>query len=93
MSPTIDPSARDRRVALARWVRELPHELPMLPFMLRDYARAGIRRAMHTFELALADEPEARLPLMTMPTLVTCAASSTPSCPSSGPAGTRRKGE
>ena len=70
MSPTMDLSARDRRVALARWVRELPYELPMLPLMLRDYARAGIRRAMHTFELALADEPEARLPRMTMPTLV-----------------------
>ncbi len=70
VSPTMDPAARSRLVSLARWGRELPYEVGMMPIMLRDYARAGIRRALHTFEMALADAPEERLPRMSMPTLV-----------------------
>ncbi len=70
LSPTMDPEARSRLVALARWARELPYEVAMMPIMLRDYARAGIRRAMHSFDMALADQPEERLPQMSMPTLV-----------------------
>lgn len=70
MSPTMDPAARSRLVALRRWIRELPYELAMMPLMLRDYARAGLRRAMRTFEMALADQPEERLPRMEIPALV-----------------------
>lgn len=70
LSPTMDPAARGRLVSLARWGRELPHEIGMLPIMLRDYARAGVRRALRTFEMALEDAPEERLPRMSMPTLV-----------------------
>lgn len=70
VSPTMDPAARGRIGSLLRWARELPYELEMLPMMLRDYARAGIRRALRSFDLARADEPEWRLPQMTMPTLV-----------------------
>jgi 2-hydroxy-6-oxonona-2,4-dienedioate hydrolase len=70
MSPTMDPAARNQLVSLARWLRELPYEIGMVPLMLRDYARAGIRRAMDSFEMAISDEPERRLAQMRMPTLV-----------------------
>jgi 2-hydroxy-6-oxonona-2,4-dienedioate hydrolase len=70
LGPTMDPAGRSRLVSLSRWARELPHEVPMMPLMLRDYARAGLRRAMHAFEMALADRPEERFPHMSMPTLV-----------------------
>lgn len=70
VSPTMDPAARGQLASLWRWAKELPHELTMLPLMLRDYARAGIPRALKTFEMARADRPEERLPGMAMPTLV-----------------------
>lgn len=70
LSPTMDPAARNQLIALGRWARELPYEVAMLPLMLRDYARAGIRRAMDSFDMARADRPEQRLPQMDMATLV-----------------------
>jgi 2-hydroxy-6-oxonona-2,4-dienedioate hydrolase len=70
VSPTMDPDARSQLESLARWSRELPYEIGMIPIMLRDYARAGLRRAMHTFQMALEDKPEQRLEQMEMPTLV-----------------------
>jgi 2-hydroxy-6-oxonona-2,4-dienedioate hydrolase len=70
VSPTMDPAARGQFLSLIRWARELPYEIDMLPIMLRDYARAGVRRALRSFDMARADEPEWRLPRMKMPTLV-----------------------
>lgn len=70
LGPTMDPAARDRATALLRWLAESPHEIAMLPIALRDYAAAGFRRARETFEMALADRIEERLPQLDMPTLV-----------------------
>jgi 2-hydroxy-6-oxonona-2,4-dienedioate hydrolase len=70
LGPTMDPAARSRPVAMLRWLAESPHELPMAPIAIRDYVKAGVKRAMDTFEIALADRIEERLPQLHMPALV-----------------------
>jgi 2-hydroxy-6-oxonona-2,4-dienedioate hydrolase len=70
LGPTMDPSARSRPVAMLRWLAESPHEIPMLPIAVRDYIKAGMSRARETFEIALADRMEDRLPQLDVPALV-----------------------
>jgi pimeloyl-ACP methyl ester carboxylesterase len=69
-SPTMDPELRSRPRAMLRWAMELPAELRMIPVMLRDYMRAGVKRADDTFTLALEDRIEDRLPRLHMPAMV-----------------------
>jgi 2-hydroxy-6-oxonona-2,4-dienedioate hydrolase len=69
-SPTMDPDLRSRPAAMIQWVKEFRHELPMAPLMLRDYLRAGARRAEETLQMALSDHIEDRLPGLAMPALV-----------------------
>jgi 2-hydroxy-6-oxonona-2,4-dienedioate hydrolase len=69
-SPTMDPELRFRPRAMLQWAKELRYELRMSPLMLRDYMRAGVKRADDTFTLALTDQIEDRLPGLSMPSLV-----------------------
>ena len=69
--PTIDPRGRNAAVQIARWFMDWPGERPSLGLAhLQDYARAGMRRALHTFRHALSDRIEDKLPLVQCPTLV-----------------------
>lgn len=69
--PTVDPDARTVPAQLRRWAAEQPTQSTRLRVvMLRDYARAGLGRALKTFRLALADRVEERLPAVEHPTLV-----------------------
>jgi 2-hydroxy-6-oxonona-2,4-dienedioate hydrolase len=69
--PTIDPRGRSAPVQIARWFMDWPGERPSLALAhLQDYARAGLRRTLHTFRHALADRIEDKLPLVQCPTLV-----------------------
>jgi pimeloyl-ACP methyl ester carboxylesterase len=69
--PTMDPSARNALVQMARFVADGPRERPSLVLEhLPDWYRAGLPRAFGTFRHALRDRIEENLPRMTMPTLV-----------------------
>ncbi|MDP8904984.1 MAG: alpha/beta hydrolase [Chloroflexota bacterium] len=70
LGPTMDRELRSWPKALRQWLKETPHEVGMTQIKLRDYARAGIGRAIETAQLAMADRMEDRLPLLNMPTLV-----------------------
>ena len=71
-SPTMDPRARSMTRQILRWLRSLPHEDPsQLPILLGDLVTTGLPRALRTFRLALSDDVERKLPLVTVPTLVT----------------------
>ena len=69
--PTVDPAARSLGKQLLRLARNPRIESPRLGrLMLRDYWRAGCRGIAATARMALRDQPEAKLPRITAPTLV-----------------------
>ncbi len=69
--PTMDPHARNARTQIARWIRDWPGERPSLALAhLRDFALAGPRRSLRTFQFALSDRIEEKLPRVQARTLV-----------------------
>lgn len=69
--PTMDPHARNAPTQVGRWLLDWTMERPSLALAhARDYYRAGLRRALHTFRHALRDPVEEKLPLVQTPTLV-----------------------
>jgi 2-hydroxy-6-oxonona-2,4-dienedioate hydrolase len=69
--PTMDPRARNAPAQIARWLLDWPGERPSLALAhLRDFALAGVRRALETFRHALRDRIEEKLPSLQCPTLV-----------------------
>jgi 2-hydroxy-6-oxonona-2,4-dienedioate hydrolase len=71
LGPTMDPRGRRVGEQLRRWARESRTQTSALQrILLRDYAKAGPRRALATFRHALADRIEDRLPHLHTPTLV-----------------------
>jgi 2-hydroxy-6-oxonona-2,4-dienedioate hydrolase len=72
LAPTIDPALRTVPRQLRRWRQEQKTQsLTLKALQVRDYARAGIPRAIATFRHALADRIEDKLPLLEQPALVT----------------------
>jgi len=70
-APTMDPTARSLPETLRRWQRESQTQSRALKRLLvRQYARAGIRRSARTVAAALRDRPEDRLPHLAAPSLV-----------------------
>ena len=69
IAPTIDPATRDHfwRSLLAASVRE---PLPLLPILVWDYLRFGLRRFIKTSRYALADDIAIRLPHLHLPALI-----------------------
>lgn len=68
--PTMDPEGGGA-AQFGRWLRDWTKEPPSLAAAhLRDYRRAGLRRAWRTFRHALADPVRDKLPLVRAPTLV-----------------------
>lgn len=71
LGPTIDRHARRIDEQLRRWRQEqATQSMALQRIMVRDYARAGLGRALATFRHAMADRIEDRLPLLEMPTQV-----------------------
>lgn len=71
VGPTVDPTARTVPRILHRWRQESATQSRALQRLLvREYARAGVRRAVATLQAALRDRPEDRLPYLDMPALV-----------------------
>lgn len=71
LAPTVDPRARTARAQLWRLVRDVPHERRSLVALeLRDLRRCGLRRAVATVRIALADRIETVLPHIEAPALV-----------------------
>ena len=69
--PTIDPTARTFWRQVGRLIKNSQRESPRLgTIMLRDYARAGLKRVIQTVRMALEDRLEDKLPRISMPTLV-----------------------
>ncbi len=69
--PTMDPEARTTLRQAARLALDGTREPPsLLPIMLLDYLSAGLRRSFSTFQHALKDRIEEKLPHVRVPTLV-----------------------
>ncbi|HKN86084.1 MAG TPA: alpha/beta hydrolase [Nitrospiraceae bacterium] len=69
--PTIDRTARTFWRQVGRLIKNSRRESPRLgTIMLRDYARAGLKRVIQTVTMALEDRIEDKLPRISMPTLV-----------------------
>ncbi len=69
--PTMDPEARTALRQAARLALDGTREPPsLLPIMLLDYLSAGLRRSFSTFQHALEDRMEEKLPHLRVPTLV-----------------------
>lgn len=69
--PTIDRAARTLWRQVGRLMANSRRESPHLGrIMLTDYARAGLRRIIHTIKIALNDRIEDKLPRIVAPTLV-----------------------
>ncbi|WP_188195215.1 alpha/beta fold hydrolase [Nonomuraea sp. SYSU D8015] len=69
--PTVDPRARSWPRMIARWMRNSVRESPrMTPLNVADYRDAGLRRVVATFQVAMRDRVEDKLPHVTVPTLV-----------------------
>lgn len=78
VGPTMDPAYPTKLRQTWHWVRGLPYEDPgQLPVILRDLADAGVRRAWRTFDIALADRIDRRLPRVRAPVLITRGAKET----------------
>jgi pimeloyl-ACP methyl ester carboxylesterase len=70
--PTTDPRARTMPRQVGRWLRDAVRENPFqVPILLRDVRDAGPGRVLATLRHAVRDRIEAKLPLITVPTLVT----------------------
>jgi 2-hydroxy-6-oxonona-2,4-dienedioate hydrolase len=69
--PTMDRAARTAPRQIGRWMIDWTREPPSLAAAhLRDYGRAGLRRAWRTFRHALADPIEEKVGQLTCPTLM-----------------------
>lgn len=69
--PTMDRHARTARQQIGRWLVDWTRERPSLALAhARDYAQAGLRRALKTFRYALAHRIEDALPSLNVPALV-----------------------
>ena len=69
--PTMDPHARTATRQILRWLRDVAREDPIqLPMTLRDIRDASPGRIWRTLRHALNDPIEAKLPSLTVPTLV-----------------------
>jgi 2-hydroxy-6-oxonona-2,4-dienedioate hydrolase len=69
--PTIDRTARSFWLQVGRLITNSRKESPHLGrIMLTDYARAGIKRVIHTVKIALDDRIEDKLSRISSPTLV-----------------------
>ena len=72
VGPTIDPAARTAFRQILRWLGDTALEDPLqLPILLRDLRDAGPHRVAETLAHALRDPIEHKLPLISMPVLVT----------------------
>jgi pimeloyl-ACP methyl ester carboxylesterase len=71
VSPIVDDQRRSWLSQLPRWQLEQASQSWRLRFLqLRDYARAGIRRARRTFSAALRYETESEIQRLEIPALV-----------------------
>jgi pimeloyl-ACP methyl ester carboxylesterase len=71
VSPTVDRERRSWWSQLPRWQRETATQSMRLRLLqARDYARAGIPRAVRTFSAALRHRPEDEVRRLDLPTLV-----------------------
>jgi pimeloyl-ACP methyl ester carboxylesterase len=71
IAPTIDPQARRFMRQVTRLLRDgLREPLSLLPIVIGDYLRTGLRRGARTLKFALRDKIEDKLPLMQTRTLV-----------------------
>lgn len=69
--PTIDRHARTLPQQLGRTLLDVFHEHPSQPLVqTRDYAKFGLRRSLRTFQFAVRDRIEDKVPLVRAPTLV-----------------------
>lgn len=69
--PTVDRSRRNWPQQLAYWILAGAHERFSLgEVLLRDYAQAGLKRCIRTFDDALAQPLDEKLPQVEHPTLV-----------------------
>lgn len=68
-APTVDAGRRGWFQQLARWTME-PQSRQLTALIVRDFARAGIPRVIRTFDRALGDRIEDRLPELAQPVLV-----------------------
>jgi pimeloyl-ACP methyl ester carboxylesterase len=71
IGPTVDPRYRTPLRHAPRFFVDAVREPPsLLPIIVRDYLRFGLRRFVATAGAALRDRPEDKLPGITSPTLV-----------------------
>ena len=71
VAPTVDPQARTAIRQLARLLLDASREPPaLLPIVLDDDLRAGLGRTVRTFQYALQDTIERKLPQVRVPSLV-----------------------
>jgi pimeloyl-ACP methyl ester carboxylesterase len=72
VGPTIDPAARTAFRQILRWLGDTALEDPLqLPILARDLRDAGPHRVVQTLAHALHDPIEHKLPLISVPVLVT----------------------
>lgn len=82
--PTMDPQDRRARAQITRWLIDWTREPPSLALAhLRDYYEAGLGRALRTFQYALHDPIEQKLPSIQAPRWW-CVDRRIPSYPSDG---------
>jgi 2-hydroxy-6-oxonona-2,4-dienedioate hydrolase len=71
IGPTVDPRYRTPLRHAPRFLVDAVREPPsLLPIIVRDYLRFGMRRFVATAGAALRDRPEDKLPRIPSPTLV-----------------------
>ncbi len=71
VSPTVDPSARSMSGQVRRLLLDCTREpFTLLPLLVRDYLKAGVRTLLATGRAAVADGVETKLPAVKVPTLV-----------------------
>jgi pimeloyl-ACP methyl ester carboxylesterase len=72
VGPTMDPAARTAFRQILRWLGDTALEDPLqLPILARDLRDAGPHRVVGTLAYALHDPIEHKLPLISVPVLVT----------------------
>lgn len=71
IGPTVNRQERNLPTQIAQFFLSAPSENPSLTFvLLQDYLRAGLGRCLQTIQIALADQPETKMPHLTMPVLI-----------------------
>ena len=69
--PTVNPAERNFRMQFLRQLQNSTREKGGLGIdMLKDYAAAGVGRALRTMKITLGDAIEEKLPLLDLPVLV-----------------------